>query len=104
MILKLSIEIEWVTRVPYVNKDTERRRLLIFDLMEKSCTLEEVNISMKKSKEKLLCQEEFTMWNQYLFPLASNDQELYRNIVKLGHNLADVTKTLSARAAKTALS
>tara|TARA_R110000824_G_scaffold213627_1_gene399828 strand:+ start:220 stop:492 length:273 start_codon:yes stop_codon:yes gene_type:complete len=90
--------------VPYVNKDTERRRLLIFGSMEKSCTLEEVNASMKKSKEKLLCQEEFTMWTQYLFPLASNDQELYRNIVKLGHNLSDVTKTLSARAAKTSLS
>jgi len=104
VILKLSIEIEWVTSVPYVNKDTERRRLLIFDSMEKSCTLEEVNASMKKSKEKLLCQEEFTMWAQYLFPLAANDQELYRNIVKLGHNLADVTKTLSARAAKTGLS
>jgi len=72
--------------------------------MKKSCTLEEVNDSLRKNKEKLLCQAEFTMWSQYLFPIASNDPELYRNIIKLGHNLADVGKTLSARANKKTLS
>lgn len=104
MTLKWNIEIEWVDKVPFSNKNTSRRRELIYSSIDLHLSFYQVNAVLLSNKEKEMSEQEFLIWEQYLHPIAKSDEFLYRDIVEFGAQLPDVGHALRERLKKTSLS
>jgi len=90
--------------MPFANKDTHRRRKLIFDLIDEGLSTGEVNDKLKDQNHHPLDKSEESVWFQFLHPVSKRDEIIYRGVVADGKDLAWVGRTLKHRHNKQTIS
>ena len=100
----MNIETEWADKLPFSNKNTCRRRELIYNSIDLGLSYHQVNSVLLSNNEKELSEQEFLIWEQYLHPIAKSDEFLYRDIVEFGAQLPDIGQALRKRFKRTSLS
>ena len=81
----------------FSNKNTLRRRRIIFRSIHLGLTYFALNEALDIQKEKPLPVEDYEVWKSLLYPLASKDEIMKRAIIEEGKSLAWITEKINSR-------
>jgi len=83
--------------VPFSNKNTARRRRIIYRSIHLGLTYFAINEALNKQKEKPLAIEDYEVWKSLLYPIAVENDLMKKAIIEEGKSLAWVAKKINTR-------
>tara|TARA_R110000851_G_scaffold51346_1_gene121967 strand:- start:476 stop:748 length:273 start_codon:yes stop_codon:yes gene_type:complete len=83
--------------LPFSNKNTSRRRRIIFRSIHLGLTYFAINEELGIQKEKPLPIEDYEVWKSLLYPLAANDEIMKKAIIEEGKSLSWITEKINSR-------
>ena len=90
--------------MPFVDKNTHRRRQLIFEGFQADKDLFELNDFLDENKEKNVSYSEYEIWETYLYPIAFRDAILRREIIHEGRSLVWIARKINRQNKRECLS
>ena len=90
--------------MPFVDKNTQRRRQLIFEGFQADKDLFELNDFLDENKEKNVSYSEYEIWEIYLYPIAARDVILRREIIHEGRSLSWIAREINRQNKRECLS
>ena len=90
--------------MPFINRSSESRRKLIFDLIESGKPALDVNDNLRQKNYLPLDKNEETVWFQILHPIASRDEVLYKGLITDGKDISWAGRELKRRYDKQTIS
>jgi hypothetical protein len=90
--------------MPFVDKNTQRRRQLIYEGFQSNKDLFELNAFLDEHKEKNISCSEYEIWSTYLYPISSRDVIIRRAIIDEGKSLAWVAREFRRQSQRKCLS
>jgi len=83
--------------MPFVDKNTSRRRQLIYDAFGADKSFFELNSFLNNHQEKKASYSEYELWEAYLYPMALRDAILRREIIHEGRSLAWIAREINRK-------
>ena len=90
--------------MPFSNKNTARRRRIIYQSLHLGLTYFSINEALGKQNEKPLPIEDYEVWKSLLYPIAAKDELMKKAIVEEGKSLAWVAEKINERRQSPAVS
>jgi hypothetical protein len=83
--------------VPLSNKNTARRRRIIYRSIHLGLTYFAINEALNKQKEKPMVIEDYKVWKSLLYPIAVKDDLMKKAIIEEGKSLSWVADKINSR-------
>tara|TARA_A100001391_G_C4977636_1_gene254403 strand:- start:382 stop:654 length:273 start_codon:yes stop_codon:yes gene_type:complete len=83
--------------MPFSNKNTARRRRIIYRSLHLGLTYFSINEALDKQNEKPLAVEDYEVWKSLIYPIASKDDLMKKAIIEEGKSLAWVAEKINKR-------
>ena len=83
--------------MPFSNKNTARRRRIIYQSLHLGLTYFSINEALGKQNEKPLPIEDYEVWKSLLYPIAAKDELMKKAIVEEGKSLGWVAEKINER-------
>ena len=83
--------------MPFSNKNTARRRRIIYQSLHLGLTYFSINEALDKQNEKPLAVEDYEVWKSLIYPIASKDDLMKKAIIEEGKSLAWVAEKINKR-------
>jgi hypothetical protein len=83
--------------MPFSNKNTARRREIIYQSFHLGLTYFAINQALEQSNEKPLATEDYEVWKSLIYPIASKDILMKKAIIEDGKPLSWVAEKINSR-------
>ena len=90
--------------MPFVDKNTQRRRQLIYEGFRADKDLFDLNDFLDEHQEKNVSRSEYEIWEMYLYPISARDAILRREIIDKGKSLAWIAREINRQNKRECLS
>ena len=90
--------------MPFVDKNTQRRRQLIYEGFREGKDLFDLNAFLDEHQEKNVSYSEYEIWETYLYPIAFRDAILRREIIHEGRSLVWIARKINRQNKRECLS
>ena len=90
--------------MPFVDKNTQRRRQLIYEGFRADKDLFDLNDFLDEHQEKNISRSEYEIWKMYLYPISARDAILRREIIDEGRSLAWIAREINRQKRRECLS
>ena len=90
--------------MPFVDKNTQRRRQLIYEGFRADKDLFDLNDFLDEHQEKNVSRSEYEIWEMYLYPISARDAILRREIIDKGKSLAWIAREINRKNKRECLS